>query len=163
MDTGTLIPGPADLAGVVRREKRADHKLARLDEVHVGAHRLDDADVLVADWAWLAHRVDSPIRPQIRAADAGGRYPDDGIGGIDDRGVVALLDSNIAGCINDRSAHGRSSGWASMASGPVNQVLSARGYRSAPQRAQTLDNRATILEGFDSNPIRRCSTKASRR
>ena len=43
-----LVAGPADLAGVVGGEERADDEVADLDGRDVGADLVDDADVLVA-------------------------------------------------------------------------------------------------------------------
>src|SRR3712207_8962039 len=46
VDAVGLVAGPADLAGVVGGEERADDELARLDRGDLAADLLDDADVL---------------------------------------------------------------------------------------------------------------------
>ena len=60
-----LVAGPADLAGVVGGEERADDELAGLDGRDVAADLLDDADVLVA------HRRRARRRPRCRGRATG--------------------------------------------------------------------------------------------
>ena len=48
LDARGLVAAPADLAGVVGGEERADDELAGLERADLAAHLLDDADVLVA-------------------------------------------------------------------------------------------------------------------
>ena len=56
---GGLVAGPADLAGVVGGEERADHELARPDRGDRGADLLDDAGVLVAHRPRPVERLDA--------------------------------------------------------------------------------------------------------
>src|SRR5215217_3330254 len=73
VDARRLVAGPADLAGVVGGEERADDELARLDQTYLVAHLLDDADVLMAHRGRLVDRLDAAVGPEIRAAHAGER------------------------------------------------------------------------------------------
>ena len=43
--------------------------------------------------------------PQVRAADAGGGEPDDGVGRLDDLRVVALFDADVAWGVQHCSSH----------------------------------------------------------
>src|SRR5919206_407498 len=105
VDAGRLVAGPADLAGVVRREERADDELARLGQTYLAADLLDDADVLVAHRCRLRHRVGPAVGPEVRAAHAGDRQSDDGVGRLDDRRVGALLETHVAGAVHYGCAH----------------------------------------------------------
>src|ERR671916_694888 len=106
VDAGRLVAGPADLAGAVRREERADDELVRLDQTHLAADLLDDADVLVAHRCRLRHRVGAAVGPEVRAAHAGRREPDEGVGRLDDRRVRALLGTHVPGAVKHGSSHG---------------------------------------------------------
>ena len=105
VDARALVAGPADLAGVVGGEERPDHELARLDRRDVGADGFDDADVLVTHRCRSAVVVGSPVWPQIRAAHAGRREANDRVGGFDDGGVVALLEADVVGAVQDCTSH----------------------------------------------------------
>ena len=80
LDAGGLVAGPADLAGVVGGEERADHELARSHGGHRRADLLHDAGVLVTHRRRLDDRVRAAVGPQVRTADAGRGQPDDRIG-----------------------------------------------------------------------------------
>ena len=97
VDARRLVAGPADLAGVVGGEERADDELARLDGRDRAADLLDDADVLVAHRCRLVTGLDAAVGPEVRAAHAGGRQPDDGVGRLDDGRVGALLGTRRPG------------------------------------------------------------------
>src|SRR5437588_2161251 len=99
MDAGALIAGAADLAGVVRSEERPDDELARLDRRDGAADRFDDADVLVAHRRGRLHGLNTSVRPQVRAADAGSGEANDGVGRLDDGRVLALLEPKVAGVL----------------------------------------------------------------
>jgi hypothetical protein len=104
---GALVARPAELAGVVQGPERADHELPRLDRADLGADLLDDPDVLVPHRGGTLQLLHAPVRPQVRAADAGGRQADDRIGRIGDLRVVAVLDAHVARGVQDRSTHDR--------------------------------------------------------
>ena len=53
----------------------------------------------------LLHGGDAPVGPQVRAAHAGGLELDDGVGGLDDVGDLAVLDTDVAGGVHDDAAH----------------------------------------------------------
>src|SRR5207247_2162074 len=85
----------------------ADDELAGLDRRDRVADLLDDAGVLVAH-RHRPHRVlhaDAAVGPQVRAAHAGGGDTDDRVGRLDDLGRVALLDSDLARAVHDRTTH----------------------------------------------------------
>ena len=50
-------------------------------------------------------RLDAAVGPQVGPAHAGGRDPDDRVGRLDDRRVVALLEAHVAGAVEDGSSH----------------------------------------------------------
>jgi hypothetical protein len=58
-----LVPGAANLAGVVGGEEAADDELARSDSTDLAADLLDDADVLVAHRARAVDGLDAPVGP----------------------------------------------------------------------------------------------------
>jgi hypothetical protein len=96
VDARAVVAGPADLAGVVGGEERPDDELARLERRHVLADLFDDADVLVAH----RHRLGTglaAVGPQVGSADAGRRQSDDGVGRLDDGGVVSLFETDVVG------------------------------------------------------------------
>src|SRR5215213_4769491 len=105
VDAGRLVASPADLAGVVGGEERADDELARLNQTYLTADLLDDADVLVAHRCRLRHRVGPAVGPEVRAAHAGDRQSDAGVGRLDDRRVGALLETHVAGAVHYGCAH----------------------------------------------------------
>src|SRR5215217_6299824 len=105
LDAGRLVPGSADLAGVVRGEERADHELTRLDGGDLVADLLDHADVLVAHRRRAVVALDAPVGPQVGAAHAGRGQPQDRVGGLDDGGAVAVFDADVAGGVEDCSSH----------------------------------------------------------
>jgi hypothetical protein len=106
VDARALITGPADLAGVVRGEERADHELTWLDRADAPADFLDDAGVLVTHRGGPVDLLDAPVGPQVRAADAGGREPDDRVGRLDDGGILAHFDADVPRTVHDCSSHG---------------------------------------------------------
>ena len=77
-----------------------------LDRRDVGADGFDDADVLVTHRGGRSVVVGAPVGPQVRAADAGRRQADDRVGGLDDRGVVALLEADVVGAVQHCTPHG---------------------------------------------------------
>src|SRR5829696_684722 len=105
LDAGRLVAGPADLAGVVGGEERADDELAGLDQTYLAADLLDDADVLVAHRCRPVDRLEVAVGPEVRAAHAGDRQSDDGVGWLDDRRVGALLEAHVPGAIKNCSSH----------------------------------------------------------
>src|SRR4029450_11242788 len=48
--------------------------------------------------------LDAAVGPQVRAAHAGGGQPDDGVGGLDDGGGLAVFDADVAGRVQDCSS-----------------------------------------------------------
>ena len=99
---GTLA---AHRTGVVRMQEAAHHEVARLDRRHGVPDRLDDAAVLVPDRGRPWYRRDPAVAPEVRAADAGGDGPHDGVRRLDDRGLGTLLVVDVPGCVNHGSEH----------------------------------------------------------
>jgi hypothetical protein len=104
-----LVPGAADLAGVVGGEERADDELAGRQGEDLAAHLLDDADVLVPHRPRPVDLLHAAVGPQVGPAHAGRGEPDDGVGRLGDRRLVALFDADVAGGVEHRSSHGGSS------------------------------------------------------
>ena len=71
---------------------------------HVGADVLDHADELVADRPGLERGV-AAVVPEIRSADARQHDAHDRVGGLSDRGVRPVAGRDVAGFVEDRSAH----------------------------------------------------------
>ena len=86
VDAGALVAGPADFAGVVGGEERADHELAGPDRGDLGPDLLDDAHILVAHRRGSVDLVESPVGPQVRPADTRRGQADDRVGRLQDRG-----------------------------------------------------------------------------
>ena len=105
-----LVAVLADLAGVVAQAEGADDEVADLDVLDVVADLDDGAHVLVAHGAGLLQGLDAPVGPQVRAAHAGGLELDDGVGGFDDVGDLAVLDADVTGGVHDDAAHGGGQG-----------------------------------------------------
>src|SRR5206468_11655614 len=74
----------------------------------VGADFFDDADVLVTHRCGSVDGFDAAVGPQVRAAHAGRGDLDDGVGRVLDARVVAGIETDIAGGVEDCSSHGRS-------------------------------------------------------
>src|SRR5688572_18047555 len=106
MNARGLVPGPADLAGVVRGEERAHHELATPDIADLAADLFDDAGVLVAHRGRTGQIVDSAPWPHVRSADAGGAQPDDRVRRLDDSWIFSVLDPDVARAVHDYSTHG---------------------------------------------------------
>jgi hypothetical protein len=85
-------------------EERADDELAGLDGGDVVADLLDDADVLVPDRGGAVDLLDAAVGPQVRPAHAGRGEADDGVGGLNDLRVVAFLDADVPGGVEDSSS-----------------------------------------------------------
>jgi hypothetical protein len=106
VDAGGLVAGLADLAGVVGGEERPDHELTGPDVADLAADLLDDAGVLMAHRRRPLGGVEPPVGPQVRAAHTSGRQPEDGVGRLEELGVVAFFHADVAGGIQDSSAVG---------------------------------------------------------
>src|SRR5829696_7955975 len=105
VDARRLVAGPADLAGVVGGEERADDELARLDQTYLAADLLDNADVFMAHWGRPVDRRDAAVGPEVRAAHAADRQSDEGVGRLDDRRVGALLETHVPGAVKNCYLH----------------------------------------------------------
>ena len=62
--------------------------------------------VLVPHRRRLRDLLDATVGPEVRAAHAGGRRFDDGVGRFDNLGIRALLEAHIAWTVQHRSLHG---------------------------------------------------------
>ena len=51
------------------------------------------------------YAVDTPVRPQVGAANAGSRHTEDGVGGVDDHRIRDLLEAEVLQTVNDSGAH----------------------------------------------------------
>jgi hypothetical protein len=89
---------------MVSKRERSDHEIAVAECWDVGAGLLDDADELVADRRWFERGV-AAVVPEIGSALAREHDPDDGIGGLPDRGVGPGAGGDVARFVEDRSAH----------------------------------------------------------
>ena len=105
VEARAVVAGAADLAGVVGGEERPDDELAGFDRGDLGADCFDDADVFVAHRSGPGHGLDPAVRPQVRAADAGRRQPDDGVGRFEDGGIVTLFEADVVGGVQDCTLH----------------------------------------------------------
>jgi hypothetical protein len=106
LHAGALIARPADLAGVVGSEEGADHELAGFDRGDLRADLRDEADVLVTHRGWAVHLVEAPVRPQVRAADAGRGQPDDRVRRLQDLWIGTLLHPNVTRGVHHDTTHG---------------------------------------------------------
>src|SRR5207248_1662201 len=104
--TRRVEAGLAVRAGVVRGEERSDNELARADRGDLVTDRFDDAAVLVSERGRAIDRLDAAVRPQVRAAHAGGGQPDDGVRRLKDDRVVEVLQADVAGSVENGCAHG---------------------------------------------------------
>ena len=92
-------------AGVVAVAERRDHEVAGRERGDLAADLLDHADHLVPDGVARRDVVLAAVGPQVRAADAAGGHLDDGVGGRVDGGLRALLEADVAGCVDGGGAH----------------------------------------------------------
>ena len=96
---------PAVRAGAVAVGEGGDDDVALVERADLGADVLDHADELVADRpVRLVGRL-APVEPQVRAADAGEHDAHDGVGRLDDLGIGALGDFDLAGLDEDCCTH----------------------------------------------------------
>ena len=99
------VAGAADLALATGNTEGPDDEVSGLDGCDGLANLDDGTDVLVSH-ALLVDRLKAAVRPQVRAADTGGRQLDDGVRGLEDGRHRHLIDGDIAGFMHDNSAHG---------------------------------------------------------
>ena len=104
---GGLVAGAADLAGVVGGEERPHDKLTRLHRSDGRADLLHDPAVLMPHRPRTLQRLDSPVGPQVRSANAAGRQRDDGVGRLHDGGFGVVLHTDLTGCGHHGNAHKR--------------------------------------------------------
>jgi hypothetical protein len=90
---------------VVGGREGADHELSRLDGFDGAADFFDNAAVLVAHRRRTVNRLQAPVRPQVRSADAGRRKPQDRVGGFDNLGVIAVLKPNVTRSVKNCAVH----------------------------------------------------------
>jgi len=87
--------------------ERDDHPITDLEVADVTAHFLDDAHRLVPEDVPLAHeRAQSLVQVQVGSADVGGGHPDDGVGGLLDRGVGHGVHADVALALPGHCFHG---------------------------------------------------------
>jgi transcriptional regulator with XRE-family HTH domain len=79
-------------------------QVAFIEVAHVGTELLYDADELVADRTGLERRV-AAVVPEVRSADACQDDAHEGVGGLSDRRIRAVSGSDVAGFVEDGSAH----------------------------------------------------------
>src|SRR5205823_12365187 len=89
----------------VRGEERADDELAAFYQPDSAADFLDDAAILVAHRRRLGRSFATAVGPQVGAADAGRREPDEGIRRLDDRRVRTFLETQVARTVKDCAFH----------------------------------------------------------
>src|SRR6266849_10707768 len=104
--TGRLVASMTVGTGVIGGEERTDDELARLDRGDGAADLLNNAAVLVPHWGGLENRVDSAVWPQVRAAHACGRDPNDYIGRLDNLRRFTLLETQVSRSVKNCSSHG---------------------------------------------------------
>src|SRR5437879_2138161 len=104
---GGLIAGAAVRTRIVGCEERADDELAGSERPDSAADLFDDAAIFMSHRRRLSDGLKAAIGPQVRPADARRRYPDDSVRRLDDRGGVALLETKIAGAVENSSSHYR--------------------------------------------------------
>src|SRR5688572_17993919 len=92
-------------AGVVGGRERADDELAGLHARDLAPDLDDHAAVLVAHVHGLMSTIEPAIGPEVRPADAGGREPDDRVGGLEDFGFGDVFEADIARGVQNRGKH----------------------------------------------------------
>jgi len=96
----------AELAGAVGPHEGGDDQVAASEPGNVRAEVLDDAEELVPDALSGVAVRQGAVGPQVAAADAGAHDPDQGVGGLSNRGVGDVLDADVARAVDDGSTHG---------------------------------------------------------
>jgi hypothetical protein len=105
VDTRGLVAGPADLAGVVGSEERADDELAGFDRAHLIANLFDDAGVFMTHVEGFRDVVGATVRPKVRPANTGGRQADDRICGLLDLWLCDVLDADVTRGVHHHTTH----------------------------------------------------------
>src|SRR5579872_12311 len=90
---------------VIRREKRSDDKLTHPDRAHRAPDFLNDPAVLMAHRRRIGRWTDTAVGPQVGAADARGRDPDNRIRPLNDPRRVPFLETHIARSVENSSSH----------------------------------------------------------
>src|SRR5699024_3195296 len=104
-----LVPGPADLAGVVRGHEGSDHLVAHRDLAYRRAHLLHHAEVLVTHRGGLGLRVQAAVAPQVRTTHARAGDADDRVGVFLQHRVRAFFDPDVSGSVQHYASHAHSS------------------------------------------------------
>lgn len=105
MNAAELESGLADLASVVGGDERPDDEVADGDVMNGVTDLLDDADILVTHRRRAIHIFETAVGPQVGATDAGGGDANDRVCGLDDDGLVDLVDPDVSGGMHDDGAH----------------------------------------------------------
>src|SRR5439155_9672044 len=83
--------------GIVGGEERADDELSRLNRLDRAADLFDEAAILVSHRCQPGRGLQATIRPKVRPAYAGRRYPDDGVRWSQDFWLGAVLETDSRG------------------------------------------------------------------
>jgi hypothetical protein len=99
------VAAAAEEAIAASRAVAAEDAVALLDPTHAVADGRDRADVLVADREARRDLNPAVVDMEVGAADAARLDADDRIAGLDDLGVGALLDRDLAGGLEGDGSH----------------------------------------------------------
>ena len=88
-------------ADVVGGDEGAYDELPRLDVADLAADLDHRAAVFVPHVHRRGDRVRAAVGPEVGPADAGGGEPDDGVGGLEDRGLRDVLVADVAGAVEN--------------------------------------------------------------
>lgn len=143
----------AEVARAVGPHEGGDDQVTAAQTGHLRADLLDHAEELVPHTASLGGGGHLRVRPQVAAADAGGRDAYDGVGGGLDLRVGDVLDADVSGAVHDCGSHERSSLWGV---GPrVVEVQGGRGARHVAGRTVRGSGvRGSGVRGCDRAPHR---------
>jgi hypothetical protein len=106
MDTCGLQSVTAEDTGAVRVGEWHSYAIADLDNPDISADGLNNPDGLVPHRATaVTNRFLTAVRPEVTAADSGANDADNSVDRFDQAGIGDVLDSNIAGVIEDGCTH----------------------------------------------------------
>lgn len=83
-------------AGIVGDDERPDDELAGSNRPHIATDLDDDTAIFMAHVLRRVDGLEAAIRPKVRAANAGSRKLDDGVGGFDYFRFRDFLAANVA-------------------------------------------------------------------
>ncbi len=105
MDARRLVTVLAMGTRVVRCGERTDHELPRFDGLDRAADLFDKTAVLVPHRRRAVDRLQAPVRPKVRSANARRRHAEHRVSRFDNLRCLTIFEPNVAWSVKNCSSH----------------------------------------------------------